>query len=648
MPSLYERLNARSESQWASQLPVFKHRNHIVQAVTDNQVIVITSDTGSGKTTQIPQFLAASECFKDQRIIITQPRRVAATSVARRVSEEVGCVLGDEVGYAIRFDDTSSSKTLIRYVTDGILLRESLGQSGLQRYGVVILDEAHERTLDTDILFGIMKRILKERPSLRLIVTSATLDTTKFSQFFGGCPIVSIPGRQFHVDTVWMDEIYGKGFMSAMLQKAEDLHLREDPSKGILVFLTGQDEIDRFCKELSQRIKERVQSGEAVHGLDMCPLHSQLPREFYDKVFRPAKPGNRKVVVATNIAETSVTVDGITFVIDCGLVKQKQHSHATGMDSLLVVPISKQAAHQRQGRAGRTAPGVCFRAYSKTKFDTDFVEEAVPEILRTSLVQMVLTLKGMSIHDVLTFEYVDAPPASGIVNALKTLYFLDAVDCEGRITKLGHTLLALPLEPPQGKLIVEGAAHGVLEEMIAFVSMMNADALFYHPFTPDERALADMAHTQFYDKRGDMAAFVHLWDSWRRSGASDSWCTENYLQAKAFKRAAEVRRQLLESLDKIHIRVEKRVGSVTSALHRAAGRTLYYHAAKRNLHDAYSMVSDGRMVSLTRDCKLIPTVDDEWPDTVVAYSVRRFLLCPSPHLPLFLCYQNSRSHYDIF
>jgi ATP-dependent RNA helicase DHX8/PRP22 len=196
MPTLFERLNARSESQWATQLPVYKHRSRIVQAVTDNQVIVITSDTGSGKTTQIPQFLAASEQFKDQRIIITQPRRVAATSVARRVSEEVGCVLGEEVGYAIRFDDTSSSRTMIRYVTDGILLRESLGQGDLQRYGVIILDEAHERTLDTDILFGIMKRVLRARPSLRLIVTSATLDTAKFSQFFGGCPIVSIPGRQ--------------------------------------------------------------------------------------------------------------------------------------------------------------------------------------------------------------------------------------------------------------------------------------------------------------------------------------------------------------------------------------------------------------------------------------------------------------------
>ena len=282
----------------------------------------------------------------------TQPRRVAAMSVAKRVAEEVGCRLGTEVGYTIRFEDCTSQETKIKYMTDGMLLRECLVDPKMNRYSVIILDEAHERTVATDVLFGLLKKACKVRPDLKLIVTSATLDAERFSSYFFDCPILTIPGRTYPVEVLYSKEPESDYLDSALMTTIQ-IHLSE-PAGDILVFLTGQEEIDTACEVLYERMKAL---GPSVPELIILPVYSALPSEMQSKIFEPTPPGSRKVVLATNIAETSITIDGIFYVIDPGFVKQNSYDAKLGMDSLIVVPISQAQARQRSGRAGRTGPG---------------------------------------------------------------------------------------------------------------------------------------------------------------------------------------------------------------------------------------------------------------------------------------------------
>ena len=349
---LIRRLASRAAADWAP-LPVLEYRKTIIDMVKRNQVVVLTGETGSGKTTQIPQYLAA-EAGWTGRIGVTQPRRVAAVSVAKRVAEEVGVKAGDEVGYAIRFEDITGPNTAIKFLTDGILLRELLSDRLLSTYGFVMLDEAHERSLHTDILFALIKQVLVHRPEFRLMVCSATLDTSKFSEYFFNAPMLDVPGRAFPVEIQYME---CNRYVDKIMELVDQLHVEQPVEHHILVFLTGEDEIIRACQGAHRRILQRQQDGEEVAGMRICPLHSSLPVEFYQRVFDEPPTGTRKLVVATNIAETSITVPGIKFVIDCGAVKQKVFSAETGMESLNIMPVSKPAAKQRSGRAGRTGPG---------------------------------------------------------------------------------------------------------------------------------------------------------------------------------------------------------------------------------------------------------------------------------------------------
>ncbi len=321
---------------------------------------------------------------------MTQPRRVAAVSVARRVAEEVGCDAGKEVGYAIRFEDVTSPDTVIKYLTDGILLRECLSDRKLSTYGVVMLDEAHERSLSTDVLFALMKEVVQSRDDFRLLVCSATLDTTKFCEYFFNAPSIDVPGRTFPVE---IEHVECQRYVDKAMQLVEQLHANEPTEHHILVFLTGEDEINRCCQGIHKQIVQRQAEGEFVASMRICPLHASLPVEFYQRVFDAPPEGCRKLVVATNIAETSITVPGIKYVIDCGAVKQKMYNAETGMESLTVVPVSKPAAKQRAGRAGRTGPGVCLRLYSAKKMEKEFPEETSPEIMRTNLSSTILMLK---------------------------------------------------------------------------------------------------------------------------------------------------------------------------------------------------------------------------------------------------------------
>jgi ATP-dependent RNA helicase DHX8/PRP22 len=424
-------------------LPVYKFRKQLLEAIAQHQILIVVGDTGSGKTTQMTQYLAEAGYANELVIGCTQPRRVAAMSVAKRVAEEVGCKLGNEVGYTIRFEDNTSPDTRIKYMTDGILQREILLDPMLNKYSCIMLDEAHERTIATDVLFGLLKKTLKRRPDMKLIVTSATLDADKFSEYFYKCPIFSIPGRTFPVEVMYSREPESD-YLDAALVTVMQIHLTE-PAGDILLFLTGKEEIDSSCEVLHERMRAL---GPNVPELTILPIYGALPSEVASRIFEPGPPGSRKVVIATNIAETSLTIDGIYYVVDPGFVKQSSYDGKLGMDRLQITPISQAQARQRSGRAGRTGPGKCFRLYTEAAFQNEMLPTTIPEIQRQNLSNTILMLKAMGINDLLHFDFMDPPPTNTMLTALEELYQLAALDDEGLLTRLGRQMADFPMDPP--------------------------------------------------------------------------------------------------------------------------------------------------------------------------------------------------------
>jgi ATP-dependent RNA helicase DHX8/PRP22 len=352
----YGQMSSKSIKDQRESLPIYRLKSQLCTAIAQNQVLVVIGETGSGKTTQMTQYMHEMGYTAHGLIGCTQPRRVAAMSVAKRVAEEFGCQLGQEVGYTIRFEDLTSPATKIKYMTDGMLMREYLADNKLSKYIAIMLDEAHERTIHTDVLFGLLKNLLKERQDFKLIVTSATLDAEKFSKYFFDCPIFTIPGRTFPVEILYCKEPE-PDYLEAALITVMQIHLSE-PAGDILVFLTGQEEIDTCAEVLFTRMKAL---GDLAPELIILPVYGALPSEMQSRIFEPAPPGSRKCIIATNIAEASLTIDGIFYVIDPGFCKQNVFNAKMGMDSLVVTPISAASARQRAGRAGRTGPGKCYR-----------------------------------------------------------------------------------------------------------------------------------------------------------------------------------------------------------------------------------------------------------------------------------------------
>ncbi|CAH0380214.1 unnamed protein product [Pelagomonas calceolata] len=571
-------------------LPIAQLRNELMDAIRDHQCLVVIGETGSGKTTQMTQYMAEMGLTSRGMIGCTQPRRVAAMSVAKRVAEEFGCDLGQEVGYTIRFEDCTGPSTVIKYMTDGMLMREYLADGDLGRYSALILDEAHERTIHTDVLFGLLKDLVRKRPDLKLVVTSATLDAEKFSTYFFECPIFTIPGRLFPVEVLYTKEPE-QDYLDAALITVMQIHLSE-PAGDILVFLTGQEEIDTCCEVLYSRMQ---QLGDLAPELIILPVYGALPAEMQSRIFEPAPTGARKCVVATNIAEASLTIDGIYYVVDPGFCKQKAYNPKLGMDSLVVTPISQASAKQRSGRAGRTGPGKCYRLYTEAALRTEMLPTSIPEIQRTNLGNVVLQLKAMGIHDLLKFDFMDPPPVATLVGAMQSLYALGALDDEGLLTRFGRKMAEFPLEPQLSKMLITAADLRCAEEILTVVAMLSVEQPFYRP--KEKQAQADAKKAKFFQSEGDHLMLLAVYEAWKNAKFSNPWCYENYLQARAMRRAQDVRKQLVTILDRYKMDVLS-AGRDWDLVRRAIVAGYFTNAAKKDPQEGYRTMVEGSPVSI--------------------------------------------------
>lgn len=584
---------ALSIQETRKSLPIYQYRDEFLAALEQYQVLVIVGETGSGKTTQLPQYLHEAGYTKNGlKVGCTQPRRVAAMSVAARVAEEVGVKVGNEVGYTIRFEDSTSDKTVLKYMTDGMLLREFMTEPDLAGYSALMIDEAHERTVHTDILLALVKDLARERPDLKLLISSATMNAEKFAQYFDDAPIFNIPGRRYPVD-IYYTPAPEANYLAAAITTVFQIHTTQ--GKGdILIFLTGQDEIEAAELEIAETAKKL---GSRIKELVICPIYANLPSELQAKIFEPTPDGARKVVLATNIAETSLTIDGIVYVIDPGYVKENVYNPATGMSNLVVVPCSRASANQRSGRAGRVGPGKCFRLYTKFAYMNEMDESTTPEIQRTNLNGVVLQLKSLGINELLDFEFMDPPPTEALIGALNQLFALQALNHKGELTKLGRQMAEFPTDPMLAKAVLAADKEKCVEEVLSIVSMLGeASALFFRP--KDKKVHADSARNRFTVKDGgDHLTLLNVWNQWVDSDFSPVWARENFLQQRSLTRARDVRDQLAKLCERVEVAPSTCGASNLRPIKRAITAGFFPNAARlQKSGDSYRTVKNNTTV----------------------------------------------------
>ncbi|XP_069768028.1 probable ATP-dependent RNA helicase DHX40 isoform X2 [Narcine bancroftii] len=600
-------------------LPIQQYREQLVQAVREHPFLIVSGETGSGKTTQFPQYLQRAGLGRHGVIGVTQPRRVAAISVALRVAEEMGCNLGRTVGYQVRFDDCTSEVTAIKYMTDGCLLREILHDPGLNQYSVIILDEAHERSLSTDILFGLLKSLSAQgktppvrRIPLKVVVMSATLDTEKLSVFLHSCPVYYISGRTYPVKELFCNLIgpKDKHGMGLVKEKGESIDYQYD-------------------------VRDR-----SVEGLLILPLYGSMSTDQQRKVFLPAPSHIRKCIVATNIAATSLTIDGIRYVVDCGFVKQLNHNPLVGLDTLEVVPISKSEAVQRTGRAGRTSAGKCYRIYSKEFWEVCMPDHMVPEIQRSSLTSVILTLKCLGVNNVIGFPYLDSPEERHILEALKQLYQNDAIDRAGCVTKLGRLMVEFPLPPSMTRALIKAAAVGCECLLLPVAAMLSVENVFIRPGNTDKLKEAELRHEELAKEAGGSNDFLMLLNIFQTCKASDSpsaWCRKYWIHWRAMKTAFSVESQLQEILKKIKKRKDfpsdTYDGSKSELLRRCLCAGYFPNVARRSVGKAFhTMDGHGSVVHIHPSSVLFDQESQlDWiifHDVLVTSKIYMRTLCP--------------------
>ncbi|XP_062897219.1 probable ATP-dependent RNA helicase DHX35 [Mobula hypostoma] len=599
---IYNRYASLSIEQQRQKLPIFKHRNHILYLVENYQTLVIVGETGCGKSTQIPQYLLEAGWTAEGRVIgVTQPRRVAAVSVAGRVAEERGALLGHEVGYCIRFDDCSDSQaTRIKFLTDGMLVREMMADPLLKKYSVLLLDEAHERTLYTDVALGLLRKIQKKRGNLRLIVSSATLDAEKFRNFFNlnetadpskdTCSILTVEGRMFPVDIFYTLSPV-PDYLKATVDTVTKIHQNEADGD-ILAFLTGQEEVEMVVSMVIEQARALSRSGMKKH-LRVLPMYAGLPSSEQMKVFERMSPNCRKIVVATNVAETSITINGIVFVIDCGFVKLRAYNPRTGIESLVVTPVSQASAAQRAGRAGRNRSGKCYRLCTEETFEK-LPESTVPEMQRSNLAPVILQLKALGIDNVLRFNFLSPPPAQSMVQALELLYALGGLNDQCFLTDpLGLRMAEFPLNPMFAKMLLESGNFGCSQEILTIAAMMQIQNVFVVP--PNQKSAAAREHRKFAVAEGDHLTMLNVYEAFIKHNKNSQWCQKHFLNYRGLVRATVVREQLKKLLSKFRVPKKSSEGDpdpilrcIVSGFFANAAR-FHYNGFYRTIRDDYEL-----------------------------------------------------------
>ncbi|KAK7302892.1 hypothetical protein RJT34_13789 [Clitoria ternatea] len=548
-------------------LPVYKYRTAILYLVETHATTIVVGETGSGKTTQIPQYLKEAGWAAGGRLIAcTQPRRLAVQTVASRVAEEMGVKLGDEVGYTIRFEDvTKPDVTVLKFLTDGVLLREMMDDPLLTKYSVIMVDEAHERSISTDILLGLLKKIQRRRPELRLIISSATIEAKSMSDFFRmrkkrrepeneehglevEPAILSVEGRGFNVQINYAEEPV-PDYVQAAVSTVLLIHERE-PTGDVLLFLTGQDDIDAAVQLLSDEVQT---NGKQSSGLIVLPLYSGLSRAEQELVFSPTPRGKRKVVISTNIAETSLTLEGVVYVVDSGFSKQRFYNPISDIENLVVAPISKASARQRAGRAGRVRPGKCYRLYTEEYFLKHMSNEGIPEIQRSNMVSCVIQLKALGIDNILGFDWPASPSPEAMIRALEILYSLGVLDDDAKLTSpTGFQVAEIPLDPMVSKMIIASSELGCSQEIITIAAVLSVQSIWISGRGMQKES--DEAKLRFAAAEGDHVTFLNIYKGFHQSGKSSQWCHKNYINYHAMRKVLEVRDQLK--------RIAQRIGLV--------------------------------------------------------------------------------------
>ena len=560
-------------------LPITAHREAIIDAIREHPVVIVAGETGSGKTTQLPKFCLEADRGLTGLIGCTQPRRIAARAMASRVAEELGQELGQAVGYQVRFRERTSPNGYLKFMTDGILLAEAVKDRQLRRYDTLIIDEAHERSLNIDFLLGYLKRLVSRRRDLRVVITSATIDTEKFAQHFEQAPVIEVSGRGYPVELRYRPLDAGgsdaRDLYRGIVEGVRELD-RVDPRGDVLVFLSGEREIHEARDALNTA---------GLRNTEVLPLYARLSAAEQQRVFHPGSA--RRIILATNIAETSLTVPRIRFVIDSGLARISRYAHRSRIQRLPIEPVSQASANQRMGRCGRLGPGTCIRLYDEADFEArpEFTE---PEILRTSLASVILRMHTMGLGDVEDFPFIDAPAPRMIRDAYQLLFELGALDRQRNVTPLGRRLSRLPLDVRLGRVMLEGERQGCLEDTLVVAAGLSIQDPRERPL--EAQAAADEMHERFADERSDFVSLLKLWahlKASRRSLSGNQFrklCRREFLAWQRVLEWFDLVQQLRDIAREERMPLKGGHGS-PEALHKAILSGLLSHVGQKNPED---------------------------------------------------------------
>ncbi|CAH2222948.1 ATP-dependent RNA helicase DHX33 [Pelobates cultripes] len=579
-------------------LPIYHVRAQLIGQLRQLDSAVIIGETGSGKTTQIPQYLYEASIGRQGIIGVTQPRRVAAITLATRVSEEKKTELSKLVGYTVRFEDATSEETKIKFLTDGMLLREAIGDPLLRKYSVIILDEAHERTVHTDVLFGVVKAAQKKRRELgklplKVMIMSATMDVDLFSQYFNGAPVLYLEGRQ-HPIQVFYSKQSQSDYLQAALVTVFQIHQEAQPSHDILVFLTGQEEIEamtKTCRDIAKHLPD------GCPQMMVMPLYASLPHSQQLRVFQSTPKGHRKVILSTNIAETSITIPGIKYVVDTGVVKAKKYNPESGLEVLAVQKTSKAQAWQRTGRAGREDSGICYRLYTEDEFDM-LEKMTIPEIQRCNLASVMLQLLVLRVPNILTFDFMSKPSPDSVRAAIEQLDLLGAVERKEDqviLTPLGRKMAAFPLEPKFSKTILVSSNFHCTEEILTIVSLLSVDSVLHNP--PAKRDEVQASRKKFISSEGDHITLLNTYRAFKNLGKNKEWCRENFINSRNMLLVSEVRSQLRDICIKLSMPIESS-RTDTRNIRQCLAHGLFMNAAELQPDGTYTTVDTHQPVAI--------------------------------------------------